>query len=244
MVASWVPDEPVPLVTSNDQALLMAPPQASSGGSATDKGPTAGSAPNPAIAVWQQSISQNSSTPGHTTHPPSPPTSSTGRIWWLCGAEVIQDPQEAENLRQQGWILYEVSSDEEQRNLLSRRRWFLGDEILNDPEEARNLQKQGWPLQEVRVGSEDEYRLLASLGRKIWLYNSEIVDDPEEARALLDLGYPLHEVQRYSKYEVYGDKDERGRPSKKRRCTASLEEPPGKKRQLAIADLSPESSFI
>lgn len=243
MVASWIPDEPDPPDPPSDQALLMAPPQAASNGGAMEKGAIAGSAPNQAIASWQTSVSQNPSIPGHTTHPPSPPSSSTGRTWWLCGSKVIEDPQEADNLRQQGWILHEVSSEEEQRNILSRRRWFFGDEVIDDPQEARNLRKQGWPLREVRVGSEEEYHFLATMGKRVWLWDSEIIDDPEEAAAWLDSGFPLHEVRHHSEHEVYGDGDDRGRPSRKRRCTASLEEPPGKKHQL-VAHLSPDSNCL
>ncbi|CAN8103097.1 unnamed protein product [Discula destructiva] len=241
MVAEWVPDGAAPPAalptTPSAQALLMAPPQVPGPRTATEQGTLAGSASSQVIGTWQASVSQQPPS-GNTTRPSSPPASDSRRTWWLRGSQVVEDAQEAAKLRQQGWILYEVSSEEEQRQLLSKRRWIWGDQVIEDPKEARSIRKQGWSLQEVMVGSEEEYRLLAGMGKRIWLYGSDIIDDPQEAADMLQLGLPLHEVSRSRVQD-----EDRGRASKKRRCTATLDEGPPIQKQRHLADLSPNNSF-
>lgn len=101
--------------------------------------------------------------PGYTINPPSPPRSNAGqkRIW-KCGAEVIRDPQEAEDLARQGWLLREV---DEKRHHTSRRerdktnrvrKWLCEIEarVIADPQEAEDLSQQGWSLREVDVNED------------------------------------------------------------------------------------------
>lgn len=222
MIASWIPDEPAPL----DYKLSMAPPPHVLGLSTGQSSPAAGDTLANSLSgttTGNPPTSLQPSTSNFTMHPPSPPSSDSGRRWWLCGSEVIEDPQEAQKLRQQGWILSEVYNEDQQRLQQSRRRWIWGDQVIDDPSEATELCKQGWPLEEVRVGSEEEYRLLATMDKSTWICpDLAVIDDPHVAADLLSSGYPLHRVQKRETITGTGTSDKnRGRSRKRRRLTPS-----------------------
>lgn len=241
MIASWIPDEPAPPEDLSRKGLLMAPPEIPSTSTA---GTAAG---RRSAGTGAQSAAQNpagppslqSSAAGFISHPPSPPSSDSGETWWLCGAEVIQDAETAQALRNQGWILQEGS--EQQHRLQAKKRWIWGDMIIDDPHEAKKL--KGWPLKEVRVGSQEEYHMLAAMDKSIWICpDSDIIDDPQVAADLLSMGYPLHKVQKHVSEQRTDDND-RGRPRKRRLTLDDAEEHARKYRRLFMEDLSPDSSF-
>jgi hypothetical protein len=123
MIAAWIPDEGAPV---DRDELLVAPHQA------------AGVAymPQDWPADHRRALVPNTSSPQtssrmpsseYTAHPPSPPCSDTGSTRWMCGAELIADPEEPAALLANGWLLQEVgsaheASDGERRGRSRKRR--------------------------------------------------------------------------------------------------------------------------
>lgn len=98
-----------------------------------------------------------------TRHPPSPPCSNTDRKGWPCGAKVIEDPQEAEDLMRQGWAVEKVDIEEGYRGRRERyntdhiREWLCGTPMIKGPQEADDPMRQSWLLDKVG-DNEDEHQ--------------------------------------------------------------------------------------
>ncbi|KAF3767131.1 hypothetical protein M406DRAFT_69295 [Cryphonectria parasitica EP155] len=123
MIAAWIPDATALL--DRREAPLVAPQQNAPAGSTSGQGTIDNSrdASGQETSTRQTSVSQDiPPASGHTTHPPSPPPSNVGGPRWMCGAEVIDDLQEAAELLKHGWILQEVGAGEEERGRSSKRR--------------------------------------------------------------------------------------------------------------------------
>lgn len=129
---------------------------------------------------------------------------------WLQGAKVIFDPQEAEALRKQRWILRETHRECKGRPTRPTR-WLCGAQEIDDPKEAEDLMQQGWILQEMEEEEKDEdatdRRQVTEDRVRQWLLGIE----PDGTRSI---------------------EEELPRGLSKRACTATDEDWPPKRKRL------------
>lgn len=147
MIAAWIPDAPAP---TGYGELPSSPHQVVSTADAQDGAPNTRSAPAHGTQGHDTSTRYTSGTPasGYTVHPLSPPCSSTGGFKWMCGAELIDDPNEAAALLANGWLLQGVGnpdeasdsdSDDEERGRSRKRRRCTWTE---EPDDHQGAQKR------------------------------------------------------------------------------------------------------
>lgn len=162
LVAPWIPTAVNIVDRVNLGRSNVSPVPSGTGGQGAAAFPeqsiTHGALPPPFSQVSDHTKNPPS---GHRTLPPSPPCSNTGRKRiWKCGAEVIKDSREAEDLARQGWVVEEANEEEDYASYRERDRtervgkWLCGTELVVDPCEAEDVSQQGRLLHEVD-GNED-----------------------------------------------------------------------------------------
>ena len=148
MIAAWVVDAPTPAPQWDPMSVI--PQQGDLIPAGSQDAPSGTVAANQYATTRSAPASQDASKFAPTTHPPSPPSSDTGRGHWVWEDPVGNDPQNWEMTRH-GFVQKlgdssgEDEDEDEERGRPSKRRRCTATKSDDDDEEWRVLKKKRLP---------------------------------------------------------------------------------------------------
>lgn len=188
LVAPWLPYSPRPVEHKNSSSWAVPPVPSSADTQGMGHPPEQSVAHAMLPPVLSAAPGHTVPPPsGHTAHPLSAPFSNTEvRRKRLCGAKMIEGPQEAENLVNEGCISRKVIDEEvhtEGKRVDIGREgiWLRGAEVIMDSQQARDLMKQGWILRETHR----DHELPTPHRERTWKFRAQVVIDLQEAEDLM-----------------------------------------------------------